>query len=243
MIEEAPVSLIMAGEKSAVLMATPGLETELGAGFAMTMGWARPDDPPPDVGWEPETRQVSLEVKGGQAFDPAVKAVGGGPLGPSQAEPVRGGYAMELEKVLGFTSVLFKGQELFEQTSATHAVALFDGSGKLRYVAEDAGRHNALDKAVGLAWLGGDLPAIKAAAFSGRMSLEMVLKAARAGFALMVSVSAPSGPAVRAAQELNVTLAGFARARDLNIYTHTRRIVHEGKPVMSGPEPGPLPDE
>jgi FdhD protein len=243
MIEEAPVSLIMAGEKAGVLMATPGLERELGAGFAMTMGWAKPDDPPAHAAWDAGTREVRLDVKGGHAFDPAVKALGGGPMGPSDAEPLQAEYAMELDTVLGFTSVLFKGQHLFDKTSASHAVALFDQTGRVRYVAEDAGRHNALDKAVGLAWLGGDLPGMRAAAFSGRMSLEMVLKAARAGIALMVSVSAPSGPAVRAALKLNVTLAGFARNRDLNVYTHPRRIRSQGKEMALGSNPGPVQDK
>ena len=239
MIEEDAVSLVVGGEVCAVLMATPGLERELGAGFAVTMGWVSPHAALAPTVWDPKTRRVELAIPRPRDFDPQVKAVGGGPMGPTRAEPLHAEFSMELETVLGFTSVLFEGQRLFAHTSATHAVALFDGSGRVMYVAEDAGRHNALDKAVGLAWLAKDLTRVRAAAFSGRMSLEMVLKAARAGLALLVSVSAPSGPAVRAARELNLTLAGFARKRDLNIYTHAGRIVQQGRPVMAAPGPGP----
>ena len=242
MVEETPLRLVMAGQEAAVLMATPGHEVELAAGFAVTMGWVAPDAPPVPAKWDPGRAEVRLEVPGGRAFDPGIKAVGGGPLGPAEAQPLEARYTLELEQVLTFTERLMAGQKTFELTSATHAVALFDQEGGLKYLAEDAGRHNALDKAVGMAWLDGGLPEIRAAAFSGRMSLEMVLKAARAGLAVMVSVSAPSGPAVRSAMQLGVTLAGFARKSDLNIYCHPERIVNNAEPLGLTPRPGPLED-
>ena len=184
-------------------------------------------------------RSAHLEAAGNKSPGLGIKAVGGGPLGPEQAEPLSDQYTLELEQVLGFTDTLLEGQTLFAQTSASHAVALFDGQGELRFLAEDAGRHNALDKAVGLAWLAGELQDMRAAAFSGRMSLEMVLKAARAGLALLVSVSAPSAPAVESAQRLGVTLAGFARKGGLNIYCHPERIVAGGGALDLTPKPGP----
>src|SRR5690606_34857564 len=110
-------------------------------------------------------------------------------------------------------------QALFEQTGSVHAAAAFDATGEVLVVREDVGRHNAVDKVVGRLLLEGRLPAAGRGLFvSGRASFELVQKAWAAGFAALVAVGGPSSLAVQAARAGSLTLAGFARGGELNLY-------------------------
>ena len=115
-------------------------------------------------------------------------------------------------------------QQIFKITGGSHAAGIFNHSGKIIAFAEDLGRHNALDKAIGKCLL--DKLPMKgcAAILSGRVSLEMVTKTARAGLELIAAVSAVSSFAVEAAERWNITLCGFVRPDKINIYTHPKRI-------------------
>lgn len=111
------------------------------------------------------------------------------------------------------------GQRLFAATGGVHAAAAIDTEGQVVVLREDIGRHNAVDKVVGRLLLDGALPASALGLFvSGRASFEMVQKAWAAGFAAVVSVSAPSSLAVEVATAANLTLAGFARDGAMNLY-------------------------
>jgi len=115
-------------------------------------------------------------------------------------------------------------QVLFERTGGTHAAAIFDAHGALVSFGEDIGRHNALDKAIGECVIG-DMPlAGCGAVLSGRVSLELVAKAVRAGLEVILAVSAPSSLAIQAADRANITLCGFVRGQRATVYTHPRRI-------------------
>jgi FdhD protein len=115
-------------------------------------------------------------------------------------------------------------QQIFQMTGGSHAAGIFDSSGKIVAFAEDLGRHSALDKAIGKCLL--DKLPMKgcAAVLSGRVSLEMVTKAARAGLELITAVSAPSSFAIEAADRWNITLCGFVRPGKINVYAHPERI-------------------
>ena len=115
-------------------------------------------------------------------------------------------------------------QRIFERTGGTHAAAIFDVSGEILAFGEDIGRHNALDKAIGGCLMKGHPLAALGAALSGRVSLEMVTKAARAGIELIAAVSAPSSLAVDISERCNITLCGFVRGRRATVYTHPHRI-------------------
>jgi FdhD protein len=115
-------------------------------------------------------------------------------------------------------------QCIYSHTSGTHAAGILLGDGRLVALAEDIGRHNALDKAVGQCLLEGRPTEGCAAVLSGRVSLELVAKCARAGIESIASVSAPSSLAVEVAERLNITLFGFVRDGRATVYTHGRRI-------------------
>lgn len=116
-------------------------------------------------------------------------------------------------------------QRMFSVTGAAHAAGLFTADGTIVAFAEDIGRHNALDKAIGKCLLSGRSPKGCGVVLSGRVSLEMVTKAARAGIELLVAVSGVSSHAVTAAHQWNITICGFLREGRYNIYTHPSRIL------------------
>jgi FdhD protein len=127
--------------------------------------------------------------------------------------------------IVGMPQAARAGQRIFDQTGGLHAAALFEADGTLMQVREDVGRHNAVDKLAGHAVLGGAVPLADRVLFvSGRVSFEIVQKAAMAGVPMICAVSAPSSLAVDTAEELGMTLVGFLRGPGFNVYAGGDRL-------------------
>jgi len=118
-------------------------------------------------------------------------------------------------------------QTLFKVCGGTHAAAVFDAKGKIIYFAEDTGRHNALDKAIGKCLLAGISTAGMGVALTSRLSLEMVSRCARAGIELIAAVSAPTSLAIEVASKCNITLCAFVRETRATVFTHPGRVSGE----------------
>jgi FdhD protein len=139
------------------------------------------------------------------------------------APPAAGGPVVERTLLAALPDRL--AQPGFARTGGLHATGLFDAEGELLCAREDVGRHNAMDKVIGRALLDGALPLHdRILCVSGRLSFELVQKAAVAGAPILVGVGAPTSLAVELAADRGLTLAGFARGGRVNVYTGEARV-------------------
>jgi FdhD protein len=142
-----------------------------------------------------------------------------------RCDPIPDGPVVARAVIVALPDALRAAQRAFDETGGLHAAALFTPTGELVAIREDVGRHNALDKLVGSQVLAGALPLHhRILMVSGRVSFEIVQKAAVAGVPIVCAVSAPSDLAVETADRLGVTLVGFLRGDGFNVYSHDRRI-------------------
>ncbi|MCA9859845.1 MAG: formate dehydrogenase accessory sulfurtransferase FdhD [Thermomicrobiales bacterium] len=140
-------------------------------------------------------------------------------------EPVRSALTVSHEVITQLPDRLRDAQGLFESTGGIHAAGLFDAAGNLLVLREDVGRHNAVDKVIGWAFLEERLPLSESMLMiSGRGGFEIVQKAVAAGIPIVCAVSAPSSLAVDLARRFNQTLIGFLRGTRFNIYSSANRI-------------------
>jgi FdhD protein len=230
---EEPLEIRVDGEPLAVTMRTPGHDEELALGFLHGEGLidrAHAVDPAPglaantvDVAGpllrEPGARRFyttsSCGVCGKGALEEVAVHAPPAPLSDRPRVPAALLAALPDRLV----------QPTFERTGGLHATGLFGTDGALRCVREDVGRHNAMDKVVGRALADGLLPLHDAVlCVSGRLSFELVQKAAVAGAPILVGVGAPSSLAVALAQDRGMTLCGFARGGRVNVYTGAARV-------------------
>jgi FdhD protein len=229
---EEPLELRIGGSPVAVTMRTPGHDEELALGFALSEG-LRPAGAaaPADLA----VNTIELEAPG---FDPGRLArsfyttsscgvCGKGALEAIavEAPKVESGLAIDAAVVATLPDRLREGQAAFASTGGLHATGLFSAAGELLCIREDVGRHNAMDKVIGRAFLDGLLPlTAHVLCVSGRLSFELVQKAAVAGCPVVVAVGAPSSLAVELATDRGVTLCGFVRDGRLNVYSRPERI-------------------
>jgi len=229
---EEPLEIRIGGRPVAVTMRTPGHDEELALGFCLSEGLAPtsarvPDDLAANTidvdapGFDPERLQRSFYTSSscGVCGKGALEAVA------VEASRVDSQLRVPLALVSSLPYTLRRAQAAFEATGGLHATGLFDADGKLLLVREDVGRHNAFDKVVGRAFLDGRLPlADRVVCVSGRLSFELVQKAAVAGCPVLVAVGAPSSLAVELARDRGITLCGFVRDGRANVYSEPWRI-------------------
>lgn len=240
---EEPLEIRLAGEPFQVLMRLPGWEKELAVGFLYTEGIIRnlseittihfcgtATDPllPPNVvdviltaAAQARTGRRHLQVAYSSCSLCAKEAVA---EISREIAPVSSDLAIDCPALLALMDRLAAAQTVFQETGGTHGVALAVPNGQELILAEDIGRHNALDKVIGRALFERRDLTRMVALLSGRISFEMALKTARAGIPILAAISAPTSMALTLAQELNLTLVGFARGSRMNVYTHPQRI-------------------
>lgn len=135
------------------------------------------------------------------------------------------GPTITAEFLVRLPGLLRGGQKTFEETGGTHAAGLIRADGTVFVIREDVGRHNAVDKVIGHTAIAGGLPLdAHVLMVSGRVSFEIVQKAAMAGIAVLAAVSAPTTLAVDAADRMGITLATFVRGDTATIWTHPHRV-------------------
>jgi len=231
---EEPLEIRIGGRPVAVTMRTPGHDEELALGFCLSEGLRPtgahlPDDLAANAvdvdapGFDPQRLQRSFYTSS------SCGVCGKGALEAVAVEAPR--VVSELHVPLAFVASLpdrlREAQAAFAVTGGLHATGLFSADGGLLCVREDVGRHNALDKVIGWAFGTNRLPLTHAVlCVSGRLSFELVQKAAVAGCPIMVAVGAPSSLAVELAADRGVTLCGFVRGGTANVYTEAWRIEH-----------------
>jgi FdhD protein len=229
---EEPLEIRVDGAPLAVTMRTPGHDEELALGFLYGEGLI---DGPRPAGLTEDLANNIVEVAGPLIRDPGSRSFyttsscgvcGKGALEEVavHSEPVAEGPAVSRALAAELPSRL--EQPTFERTGGVHATGLFTAAGELIVTREDVGRHNAMDKVIGRALLDGLVPlSERVLCVSGRLSFELVQKAAVAGAPLLIGVGAPSSLAIELATDRGLTLCGFARRGSLNVYSRPERIV------------------
>jgi FdhD protein len=229
---EEPLEIRVNGEAVAVTMRTPGHDEELALGFCLSEGITpAAAAPPADLA----ANTVEVDAPG---FDPdrlrrsfyttsSCGVCGKGALDAVavDAPRVTSDLRVAAALVARLPDRLRGAQRTFAETGGLHATGLFDRNGELLCVREDVGRHNAFDKVVGWAFARALLPlAANVVCVSGRLSFELVQKAAVAGCPIVAAVGAPSSLAVELARDRGITLCGFVRGERFNVYTEPWRI-------------------
>ena len=239
---EEPLQVLVGGEPFAVIMRTPGADRELSIGFLLAERVITSAADVQDIRRAPGTpnvvdvtvtdaatarlqdihrtrRLVTTNSSCGLCGRVTIESL------QIEAPPIRADWVVPCALVRQLPDTVRLAQAVFEQTGGLHAAALFGRDGRLEVLAEDVGRHNAVDKVIGQMALGGRLPLEHSILFcSGRTSFEIVQKAFLAGIPLVAAVSAPSSLAIELASEAGITLLGFVRGPRFNVYSHRWRV-------------------
>ena len=245
---EEPMEIRVAGPDQAavqvaVTMRTPGGDHELAVGFLFTEGLIVPEDVRRVAYCDDldaaDQRYNVVTVTLNRAFDPAglrrnfYATSSCGICGKAALDdielhcpPVQPGSRVTAALLSGLPDKLRAKQKVFERTGGLHAAGLFTRSGDLVALREDVGRHNAVDKVIGEQVLAGSLPlSAHILQVSGRVSFELVQKAAMAGIPILAAVGAPSSLAVAAGTRFGMTIVGFVRDGRMNVYSYPERVI------------------
>jgi FdhD protein len=241
---EEPLEIRLGGRRFTLTMRTPGNDEELAAGFLFAEGFINDASELGEIrrvrgrkgAPEPNAIDIILNVPA-EGLRTRLKrnftiSSSCGVCGKTSIDSIRRRVTPPSDStrvapsiILGLAAKLRDGQRVFAATGGLHGAAIFDLDGTLLAIREDVGRHNAVDKLVGYALTNAILPLARHLMMvSGRLSFEIVQKAAAAGVPILAAVSAPSSLAVELAEEIGTTLIGFLRDGTFNIYTRPDRI-------------------
>ena len=258
---EEPLEIRLGGRPLAVTMRTPGDDMDLALGFLLGEGIVGTSADVASMRYCVGT-DGSLDAEGRPTYNVLDVVLAPG-VPPPETDPTRNFYTtsscglcgkasidavrlrsryrvaedplrLGVEIVTGLPDAMRRAQRLFATTGGLHAAALADADGRILAVREDVGRHNAVDKVIGWALRGGQVPLrARMLVVSGRASFELVQKALMAGLPMLAAVSAPSALAVDLALEAGMTLAGFVRGQSMNVYSGDHRLL-PAVPAPSG---------
>ena len=248
---EEPLEIRIRGKVIATTMRTPGHDEELAAGFLLSEAIVKKRADVTEI--SAVDNRVDIELRrGGHLKLNSTKRFGTissscGLCGKTNIAAIRQNFPairstdirVDVETLLSLPEALRNAQSDFARTGGIHAAGIFGLDGKLKIAREDIGRHNAVDKAIGRAFLDQLLPLDRHLLLvSGRASFEIIQKALAAGIPIVAAVSAPSSLAVEFARDSNQTLIGFLRPPSFNIYAHIERVILA--PVAEGVDLGNL---
>jgi FdhD protein len=241
-IVEGPLQVLLNGDPLAVTMRTPGEDAALAHGLAVGEGLIR------------SQAQIVIKVHHCEKFTDAatidlrvaaadclakprarnqISSASCGLCGIQSLQDVAMPAAVketlpviDASYIAGWFSAMENAQNNFRHTGGCHAAALFAADGSMFGCAEDVGRHNAVDKVIGSALQSHRLREACSLVVSGRVSFEIVSKAARAGIGCLAAVSAPSSLAISTAEHCGICLLGFCRGQRFTVYSHVERLVN-----------------
>lgn len=234
-VQEKPLTLFVNKTELATMVCSPAALTDLGIGFLVTEGlinrpadilnislreeegllWIETSSPIPQTGTFLRRHIASCcgKSRAGLYFINDAR----------QLKPVEADLKVDARHLLKIINNLEECSATFHLTGGVHSAALAD-QGEILCMFEDIGRHNAVDKVIGYAFLNEIITNDKCLLLSGRVASEILIKAARAGFPLILSRSAPTELTVELAEDLNITVVGFARGNKFTIYSHPERV-------------------
>jgi FdhD protein len=241
---EEPLEIRLAGRRFTLTMRTPGHDEELAAGFLFAEGFINDASELGEIrrvrgrkgAVEPNAIDIVLNVPADglrtRLKRNFVMSSSCGVCGKTSIDSIRRRVTPPADSarvapaiLLALSQKLREGQRVFAATGGLHGAAIFSLDGTMLAIREDVGRHNAVDKVIGFALRNAMVPlAQHIMMVSGRLSFEIVQKAAAAGVPILAAVSAPSSLAVELAEEIGTTLVGFLRDGSFNIYTRPDRI-------------------
>lgn len=244
LIQEEPLLIRVDDKPYSVVMRTPGEEIAHAAGFCLgeglvdsrndfaAIGFCQDLDPNVvEVRLKPERREKVPDILERRGF---ISQTSCGICGKEMVKdlyqtliPAEHNIQIDIEKIFVCIDKLAENQAYYSMTRGSHAAMLVDSQLDTLSFAEDVGRHNALDKAIGKLLLGGNLRDAVMVILSSRISYELVQKTARARLPIMVSESRPTGLAVEMGQTLNMTLACTAKESELIIFCGEKRIIRK----------------
>jgi len=235
-VQETPLTLFLNHVELATMICSPGGYKELGVGFLLTEGLVQNSSDILEISCREEDGLLWIETSSPVPQTSnflrrhIASCCGKSRAGlyfindARQLKPIQSNASFTAAHLLKMINQLEDKSLTFQRTGGVHSAALADSTGML-CMYEDIGRHNAVDKVLGHALLNGISTDDKCLLLSGRIASEILIKAARANIPLVLSRSAPTGLTIELADEMNITVVGFARGQRFSIYSHQEKVI------------------
>jgi len=235
-VQETPLTLFLNHVELATMICSPGGYKELGVGFLLSEGLVQKPDDILEISCREEEGLLWIETSSPVPQTSnflrrhIASCCGKSRAGlyfindARQLKPVQSDATFTADHLLQMINLLEDKSLTFKRTGGVHSAALADSTGMI-CMYEDIGRHNAVDKVLGYALLNGISTDDKCLLLSGRVASEILIKAARGNIPLVLSRSAPTGLTIELADEMDITVVGFARGQKFSIYSHQEKVI------------------